>query len=146
MADASENGCVNNPSNDNCDGVWIDMSGPCYAGSKIVAPTSGGEYFYSDQGWLFETDLRYSWVCQSNFSVTTVLQAGWGEYTYSGKVRRYAGPDGPYLMEHGGWAYGGPPAQGNPVVISPLVYAPDNLAQACFSNNTSDQVGCTGKF
>lgn len=142
---STENGCVNNPSNGNCDGVWISESGPCWASSYIVAPSSGGEYFFNDGDWHFETDLRYSRSCRSNFSVTTLLSTGVGFYQFSGKVRRFAGPDGAYLMEHGGW-YTANQFQGGATVISPLVWSPDNTASACFSNRTSDQVGCTGVF
>ena len=142
---SSENSCINNSSNANCNGVWINESGACFASSYIVGPSSGGEYFYSENGYTFETDLRYSTACHSNFSVTTLTQPGTGVYQFSGKVRRAAGYDGGYLMEHGG-TYTAYPWSGGAVVISPLVYSPDNSAQACFSNNSNDQVGCTNWF
>jgi hypothetical protein len=145
-ASASEGNCANDPSNGNCDGAWISEGGPCWDTSYIVQPDNGGEYFYSQNGYSFETDLRYSTSCDSNFSVTTVTATpAFGVYDFSGKVRRAAGPDGPYLMEHGGW-YLAYPWSGGAVVISPLVYAPDNAAQACFSNQSNDQVGCTSWF
>jgi hypothetical protein len=139
---ATENGCISGPSNGNCNGVWIDEGGACFASSYIVQPNNGGKYFYSQNGYTFETDLRYSTACKSNFSVTTLTQPGTGVYQFSGKVRRAAGPDGPYLMEHGG-TYTAYPWSGGAVVISPLVYSPNNQAQACFANNSNDQVGCT---
>jgi hypothetical protein len=140
---SSENGCISNPSNANCNGVWISEAGPCWATSSIVAPNNGGKVFWGTNGYSFETDLRYSTACKSNFSITILLGTGIGTYSYSGKVRRLAGPDGGYLMEHGGWiTY--PIGSGD--VLSPLVYAPDNKAQACGSNNDSDQVACTGAF
>jgi len=140
---SSENGCINNPSNANCNGVGISESGSCWATSYVVAPNTGGKVFWGTNGYSFETDLRYSTACQSNFSVTMLLGSGIGTYSYSGKVRREAGPDGGYLMEHGGWiTY--PFGSGD--VLSPLVYAPHNTAQACGSNSASDQVACTGVF
>jgi hypothetical protein len=144
-ASASADNCANNPSNSNCNGAWITESGACWDSSYIVQPTGGGEYFFSQNGYTFETDLRYSTGCKSNFSVTTVTATGSGWYDFSGKVRRAAGADGPYLMEHGGW-YRAYPWSGGAVVISPLVYSPDNADQACFSNSGNDQVGCTGWF
>lgn len=136
---ADEDFCIASPSNGNCNGLWIQEGDACWLGSKVLQSTN-----YGNQGWIFETDLRWSGPCQSNFSVTRVIQAGPLPYEYSGKVRRGSGPDGPYLMEHGGWWLAGPfGAGGTPDVLSPLVYAPNNLAQACFSTRANDQATCT---
>jgi hypothetical protein len=142
---ASEANCVHKPSNNNCNGAEINEAGACWDTSYVLQPTSGGEYFYDDQGYLFETDLRYSTGCKSKFSVTEVIRTGSGVYVFSSKVRRSPGLDGPYLMEHGE-SYLAYPWSGGGVVISPLVYAPREKAQACFSNTENDQVGCTGWY
>src|SRR5450756_2015099 len=80
---SSENGCINNPSNANCNGVGISESGSCWATSYVVAPNTGGKVFWGTNGYSFETDLRYSTACQSNFSVTMLLGSGIGTYSYS---------------------------------------------------------------
>lgn len=140
-ATASETTCAAVPGNDNCDGVWINETGTCWDSSYVVA-----SFPYADGSWQFETDLRYSTVCETNFSVTTLTAtAVVGYYEFSGKVRREAGPDGAYVMEHGG-SYRAYPWSGGAAVISPMVYSPDNLAQACFSNDSNDQVKCTGEY
>lgn len=135
---ADENFCIAAPNNANCDGLWIQEGDTCWLGSKVLQTV-----YTSDRGWIFETDLRWSQTCQSNFSVTRVLQGGPWYYEYSGKVRRGSGPDGPYLMEHGGWYTAAPWGTNAVDVLSPLVYAPHNLAQACFSIRANDQATCT---
>jgi hypothetical protein len=144
LAASSESNCAANSSNNNCNGVWISQTGPCWTSSYVVKPNNGGVTYWGSNGYQFETDLRYSTTCHSNFSVTTMVQWGIGLYHYSGKVRRYAGKDGGYLMEHGGWLTAG--LDTNVAILSPLVYSPDNVAQACGSNNDSDQVSCTAKI
>ena len=140
----SEQSCFDSPSNSNCDGAPVAEFGTCWTGSYVVHPDTGGEFFYFDD-YLFETDLRYSPGCKSNFAVTTVTATGIEPYDFSNKIRRAAGADGPYLMEHGGWYKAWPWSTGA-IVISPLVYSPDDTAQACFSNDSNDQVGCTSWF
>ena len=133
---ASEDLCIAFHDDADCSGVQVYEGDVCFLNSQILDSRS-----YVDAGWSFEIDLRYSPQCHSNFSVTHAY-GGPFPYEYSGKVRRYAGPDGPYLMEHADWTWGEGPY--HPDVLSPLVYAPRNLAQACFSSRANDQFPCTG--
>jgi hypothetical protein len=145
-AAADANSCYNAPSNSTCNGAPVDVNpldnDPCFADSYSLTYQygyPGASFKYSDQGWTFETWLDYSPACQSNFTYTEVIQVGPLPYHVSNKVRRAAGPDGGYLMEHADWYF---PALWQSFA-SPLVYSPDNTAQSCLSTNTNDQVQCT---
>jgi hypothetical protein len=134
--------CAAVPSNGNCDGAPIQKYDTCWNYSYQVA------YFdYFDQGWDIRTELRYSTICESNFAYTELIKVGnTVGYHLSNKIRRASGPDGGYLMYHAAWYtwfYFTPPGTD---FLSPLVYAPDNAAEACLSNDTSDQIACTDYY
>lgn len=145
-AAADVNTCYNHPSDANCSGAPVDTNplngDPCFADSYSLTYEygyAGANFTYSDQGWTFETWLDYSPACKSNFTYTKVTGFGPLPYQVANKVRRSAGPDGGYLMEHSDWRF---PAW-KQSFASPLVYSPDNTAQACLSTMSSDQIQCT---
>jgi hypothetical protein len=137
---ASESNCANSPSNGTCNGVHISTNGPCAVSSYVIS-----SIITSDLGFTFKTSLAYSPTCKSNFAQTEVIFTGPLGYEFSTKVRRSSGPDGPYLMEHADWEVAFASSFGL-AIWSPLVYSPDNTAQACFSNRSNDQVKCTAWF
>jgi hypothetical protein len=135
--------CSIQPNNANCDGAPIVKGDTCWYYSYVVAQF---DYIDPNDGWHFRTQLRYSPPCESNFAYTELI--GYGNtpgYTVSNKVRRASGPDGGYLMYHAAWyTFLNNITPLGTDFLSPLVYAPNNLAEACLSNLTSDQIWCTG--
>jgi hypothetical protein len=137
---SSISSCASAPSNGNCNGAAEHEGDACWGSAYIVG--ASGTNYYSDMGYTFVTNLWYSRNCKSNFAVTTVTATGPLEYNLANKVRRGSGPDGPYLMEHAGIIDMFPWSSGSKV-ISPLVYSPHNVAEACVSTDSNDQAGCT---
>jgi hypothetical protein len=128
---ASLNECMRSPGNTTCNGYQLTKNDYCWQDSYVVTRTP-----YTDGGWQFDVQLRYSRACQSNFAYVEKI-SGWGWYEYSSKVRRASGPDGGYAMVHAGWTNGGDWS------LSPIVYSPNNQAQACISTRANDQAMCT---
>jgi hypothetical protein len=133
--------CASGASNDNCNGAQVHVGDACWDSARVV-PVAGTTVYYPDSGYSFKTELWYSKLCKSNFAVTTVITTGLLPYQVSDKIRRGPGPDGPYLMLHADWIQMYPWSTGA-MVISPLVYSPDNPAQACVSTRSDDQALCT---
>ena len=130
---ASLNDCMNAPGNGTCNGYQLTKNDYCWRDSYNVTSVS-----YDDGDWHFIVYLRYSKACKSNFAyVDQIGRPIVGVYNFAAKVRRGAGADGPYVMQHG------PFSQTLSDAISPLVYSPNNPAQACISTNSNDQAKCT---
>jgi hypothetical protein len=154
-ASASTVPCVDQPSNGNCNGQYPGQSDGTYScfDDAYVVPYDNGDFVeYDTNGWEFIVTLWYSPRCQSNWAqVSADGQSSSSGITYSTKVRRYAGQDGSYLLEHGGeGVYYGQPFSWGPDAYSPMVYSPHNLAQACLSlppySGTPDQIACTQEW
>ncbi|MEV4471079.1 hypothetical protein AB0K12_17825 [Nonomuraea sp. NPDC049419] len=131
--------CRNAPGDANCTGAQIKRHDACWENSRVVAARA-----YSELGWNFLTTLRWSQQCQSNFAVTEltsldILHSPY--YELRNKVRRHAGPNGPYRMLYAPWAR--LTGDVGSLVISPLVWSPTNPAEACLSIRSNDQVVCT---
>lgn len=150
-AQASVTPCVDDPGNTYCNGVMptqTDSSGnSCFETQWAYVV----DYlWYDDSNFVeYEVELWYSTKCQTNWTV--IFADGYpalGTSQFSGKVRRYAGADGPYLMEHAAVASVSPGT--TKTIASPMVWAPDNPAQSCLSlppfTGSPDQIACTGEY
>jgi hypothetical protein len=153
-ASAATAACVDHASNDNCNGQSPEQSDgirTCMDDGYVVPYGNGDFVTYDTNGWEFIVTLWYSPRCQSNWAQVSAdgLSASSG-ISYSAKVRRYAGPDGAYLMEHMPGSVSASPFSWGPDIVSPMVYAPDNPAQACLSlppfTGAPDQAACTAQF
>jgi Protein of unknown function (DUF2690) len=153
-AEASSTPCVDAPDNTNCNGVspfQEDSAGYLCANRSAYAVPYGSpdDAWYVDNHLVeYEIQLWYSPTCGTNWAEVIATGNGTsGSVSFSAKVRRYAGADGGYLMEHAA-TY----TRNNITyqqIYSPMVYSPDNLAQACLSlppfTGTPDQISCTGE-
>jgi hypothetical protein len=125
-----------------CTGAQIARHDGCWDPSVLLP---GATFDTADLGFHFRTTLRWSSQCRSNFAVTEIIGIDTLHspiYDFATKVRRYDGPDGPYVMQQSPWRSGGNVGD---LAISPLVYSPDNPAQACFVTRANAQVNCTIK-
>jgi hypothetical protein len=147
MAAEPDSACASSASNANCDGVTVTLNSDdvCWNDARPVHVPGNGQVSYDANGYKFTTYLMYSPTCKSNFALTTgINDSAANTMTFSNKVRRHAGgPDGPYLMEHAGWHTAFPSSGDVYSSISPMVYSPDNTAQACISTPADDQAACT---
>lgn len=144
--------CYSSPNNTDCNGVspHQTVSGSsCWDDAYLVPLNNPAVADYTDPktGWEYVTALAYSPHCHTNWAEVTA----WSHYNstafasaqVSAKVRRYDGSDGGYLMEHmSGWVTLSL-SQYEVLIISPMVYSPDNPAQACVSLPNDDQASCT---
>lgn len=136
--------CARRPSAANCDGVQVTLGDACESSAYPVNVPGSAVTFADNDGYTFWTVVMYSPQCKSNYAYTfTSVVPLWPLwYDFSNKIRREPGPDGPYLMEHAPW-YKVIAGTGGMGIYSPLVYSPHNKAQACFSNDSNDQIACT---
>lgn len=159
----SETACAAAPSNAACDGAnladafdgicWVDSgtSHDSYVVNERYGDPVDWNFPAPNSSWKVVTQLYYSPNCKTNWAVT-YLNGGEdcsasNPPVWSTKVRRVAGPDGGYEMWHAAWNTGCDPGPyGSGVAISPMVYAPDNAAQACTSLSSDDQIKCTLDF
>jgi Protein of unknown function (DUF2690) len=139
--------CYDAPSNATCNGVSPNQGDPegrdCWLDAYRVGTGLVGfdqrEDYDGTSDTQYYVELWYSPTCGTNWSevdASTYLGA-----TFSTKVRRYAGPNGGYLLEHAQTFDFLPRENGR--IYSPMVYAPANKAQACLSLPNNDQVVCT---
>ncbi len=157
-AAASSTPCVDAPGNSNCNGAspeQADAAGKiCWDSNAYPVPKGHPDrrsYTDPQTGFSYVISLWYSPTCGTNWA--RVDASGSGAFaihaTFSAKVRRYpGGGDGGYLIER----QDPPPtlSQGQSLsVVSPMVYSPDNLAQACLRlppfTGTPDQISCTAE-
>lgn len=148
---SSEGSCRASHTNNNCDGAPVSVSdGVCWDSNAYPVPEktlgyADVAYFWAGD-WKYGTEVWYSPDCQTNWAVAYV--AG-GNQTQCGisvstKVRRYAGADGGYLMYQAYW--GSTCSMNSSIIVSPMVWAPDNPAQACGRLSSNDQVVCTNEW
>lgn len=151
----SETACHTSPSNGNCNGATFSdtFDGICWTSDSYAVNERYGNTLYWTfpspyTDWTAYTQLWYSPECKVNWAVTFLYYENCAENpVWSTKVRRYSGPDGGYIMLHAQWLTGcNPGTYGAGVAVSPMVYAPDNLAQACASFTSNDQYVCTKEF
>lgn len=144
--------CATSPSNSTCNGASIVQTDGwrCTANSWSVPKGNPDIRRYNVNGWQFSVELKYSETCKSNWAVVTANPTpGHSSWESVGnKVRRAAGQDGGYVMEHyNNCQCGTVVSTGDEIIQSPLVYSPHNLAQACLSlspySGTPDQIVCT---
>jgi hypothetical protein len=136
--------CASRPSAANCDGVQVTQGDACDNGAYPVNVPGSQVTFADNDGYTFWTVVMYSPQCKSSYAYTFTSVVHWWPpwYGFSNKIRRGPGADGPYLMEHAPW-YKVIAGTGGYGIFSPLVYSPHNKAQACFSNDSNDQIACT---
>src|SRR5690348_9517333 len=150
-AAASIQACASFPSDANCTGAIVTTDDVCWR-KDATHYSYPLDYFLFDQfGYHFETDLYWSPTCLSNFAVTTFLYVDGilppPTYTFSNKVRRYVSPNTglPYVMLAAPWTTVSAFNRDDIgiTIFSPLVFSPNNPAQACLRIQSDDQVRCT---
>lgn len=123
------------------DGVCWDSSAYPVPKGQVTGPAYDPRFMAGD--WEYGVNVWYSPTCQTNWAVARVTG---GNQTQCGvsvatKIRREDGPDGPYQIWHSAWTT--TCAYNASIIVSPMVWSPDNLAQACGSLASDDQKVCT---
>lgn len=145
---ASESACKASPSNANCTGAVLHyQDGICWDSNAYVVNNDYSNTWTDPvTGWSYTTVLFYSPDCKTNWADTIVAYADPNNTGYfATKVRRYAGTDGGYVMEHSAFVSAAPGTYGARAV-SPMVYSPNNPAQACGSTTGDDNMSCGPQY
>jgi hypothetical protein len=137
----TDSNCYASPSNYTCNNVPVFLcSQDAYiVNEQVIIDKIPGTNIYVG------TQLMYSPHCRSNFAMSFV--DSWDPYAtsenFGNKIRRASGPDGGYLMYASNWVSETEMTGMNNTLYSPLVYSPDNSAQACFRIPVNDNFHCT---
>lgn len=133
----------------NCNGATVSVNDQvCWDSSAYPVPKGnvvGSRYDprFMAGDWQYGVNVWYSPTCQTNWAVARVTGGNQTQcgVSVSTKIRRLDGSDGGYQMWHAGWT--ATCAYGAGIIVSPMVWSPDNQAQACGSLTSDDQVACT---